>query len=736
TSVITLIATANGGCADTTARTITVHPLPQANFLSTDACFGSSIPFFDQSSVVSGDSITNYSWIFPGGSPATSVVRNPSVIFNQLDTIDVMLVVTNAGGCRDTAVRSVRITANPTAAFSASSSCLGIRPSIINNSSIRPSGSQMYYQWSFSGGAPGMSNDRDPVVDYISPGSSLINLIVSADGGCADTLDRTIRIFPLPLADFSFPLVCYGNAVSFDNLSQLFPGDTMSTYQWNFPLGSPGTSQSFEPSVIFNSLDTSSVRLIATTIHGCRDTVTYPVVISATPIALFSVPDVCEGSVAQIDNLSTVQPAGSIVNYNWFAAGSDLSQSTLDEPAVSYGTAGIYPIDLVVQASGGCADTLRRNITIHPLPVAGFSVPAGCEENALQFTNTSTIVSGNQIQAFSWSLPGGNPSVSTVRNPVVRYDSSGTYDAALVATSVNGCRDTVQVPVVIHALPAIVFTDLDSACVPFCHPFAGNATSVDGVLTQWSWTFPGGNPANSDQENPGLICYDQPGIFGASLQVITEHGCVSDTQVAGIIKAYPLPVADFSISTVATGILNPDFTFMDNSSGNVVQWLWNFGDGSPSVLGGPQEHHSYAGSMVGNTFYRYETSLIVTSRYGCTDTIRRPIDITPDFTFYMPNAFTPNGDRRNGTFFGKSFGVTEYDIWIFDRWGLELWSCHHDGDNIPWDRYGEDGMSSACRWDGTFEGKRVQQDVYVWKVILTDVYGKKHSYLGHVTVLY
>jgi PKD repeat protein len=352
------------------------------------------------------------------------------------------------------------------------------------------------------------------------------------------------------------------------------------------------------------------------------------------------------------------------------------------------------------------------------------------------FSNLSVIPPGQGLQSYSWSFPEGAPVQSGLVNPQAVYDSAGAFTAELIVTTLNGCRDTAVGPVTVHALPRISLPDLDSACVPFCHAFQGSANSIDGAITQWNWSFPGGSPANSTAADPGPVCYDEPGSYGVRLQVATEYGCTDDTSVSDIITAYPLPQADFSISTTTTGILNPSFNFVDASSANVVQWLWNFGDGSPSVLGGPLQQHSYVGSMVGNTFYRYEASLIVTTRYGCTDTILRPLDITPDFTFYIPNAFTPNGDRRNGLFYGKSFGVREYDIWIFDRWGLELWSCHYEGDNIPWDRYGEEGMSSACRWDGTYEGKTVQQDVYVWKVMLTDVYGKRRSFIGHVTVLY
>ena len=146
--------------------------------------------------------------------------------------------------------------------------------------------------------------------------------------------------------------------------------------------------------------------------------------------------------------------------------------------------------------------------------------------------------------------------------------------------------------------------------------------------------------------------------------------------------------------------------------------------------------HSYAAAAPGNDFYNFVATLYVSTQFGCKAKISRPISLDPNFEFYIPNAFTPNGDGANSTFYGKGMGIKDYEIWIFDRWGLELYHCDYHGSNVPWDFYGEEGMSSDCKWDGKVDGRPVQSDVYVWKVRLTDVFGKKHSYIGRVTVLY
>lgn len=47
---------------------------------------------------------------------------------------------------------------------------------------------------------------------------------------------------------------------------------------------------------------------------------------------------------------------------------------------------------------------------------------------------------------------------------------------------------------------------------------------------------------------------------------------------------------------------------------------------------------------------------------GCMDTVIRPLDIVPNFIFYIPSAFTPNSDRNNNMFYGKGMGIKEYDL--------------------------------------------------------------------------
>ncbi len=125
-----------------------------------------------------------------------------------------------------------------------------------------------------------------------------------------------------------------------------------------------------------------------------------------------------------------------------------------------------------------------------------------------------------------------------------------------------------------------------------------------------------------------------------------------------------------------------------------------------------------------HTFYpegTYSVMLTVVNQYGCTDSIIEQIVITPYFTFYAPNCVTPNGDGLNEVFLpiGEGWDLNQFDLWIFDRWGLMF---HHTTNP-----YGG--------WDGTKNSHVVQEDTYVWKVNLFDVFGNPHTFHGIVSVV-
>jgi gliding motility-associated-like protein len=88
--------------------------------------------------------------------------------------------------------------------------------------------------------------------------------------------------------------------------------------------------------------------------------------------------------------------------------------------------------------------------------------------------------------------------------------------------------------------------------------------------------------------------------------------------------------------------------------------------------------------------------------------------ITPQVALFIPNAFTPNGDTHNELY--KPYGETpnEYNFWIYDRWGQEIFHTTDIGTG----------------WDGYFKGDESPNDSYIYLIILKDVLGEEHEMKG------
>ena len=115
----------------------------------------------------------------------------------------------------------------------------------------------------------------------------------------------------------------------------------------------------------------------------------------------------------------------------------------------------------------------------------------------------------------------------------------------------------------------------------------------------------------------------------------------------------------------------------------------------------------------------YAAVLVVKSDKGCLDTMIKTIFVAEDYGIFVPNAFTPNGDGINDIFQPKGYGITKYELDIFDRWGEKIFQTNQF----------EHG------WDGTIKGISIKNDIYTWRIKLTNVFGKSHELTGHVTLI-
>ena len=488
------------------------------------------------------------------------------------------------------------------------------------------------------------------------------------------------------------------------------------TYSW-----SPTTGLS-DPNIgnpVATPTVTTTYTVSAPSPGGCPGTDAVTVFVHPIPVPDFTASLSCAGQVTNFTNLTTVS-SGTIAGLSWdFGDSSPLNNT--QNPTHTYANTGIYTVTLTTTSDQGCTFSKSIPVVVYPVPVAAFSSNSVCLNFPTLFVDQSTVT-GDVVSVWAWDF-GDSSNVNTLQNPSHTYTADGTFTATLIATSNNGCANSISLPVIVYPLPVAKFTVDDSAgCINHCVIFTNSSTVTSGTNDIWEWDF--GDTQNGTGQLPEH-CYTIPGTYTVTLITTTNFGCKDTLVNNSMITAYPLPVAGFSGDPLVTTMLTPTVEFKDKSSG-ATQWLYNFGDGSPTDNAASPTHLFPDFNDADHTYIVHQ---LVTNQWGCIDTTDITIVIKPDYAFYVPNSFSPNNDGKNDYFFGSGIGIIDYEMLIFDRWGNLIWSCKTK--ELP-------QLSTTCKWDGkvtnTTNGA-VQEDVYVWTVQLVDVFKKKHSFTGRVTVV-
>ena len=193
---VQLIISSQYNCLDTSIQEITVHPLPEADFIADSVCFGQATSFTDMSTILTG-SINSYSWVFEFGQSSSDI--NPTHIFSQTGYHSVGLTLTSDQGCKDTLHKDIRVYVLPEPEFAHNDTCDQDSVQFINLSQISE-GSIDFYNWNF--GDSFNSTDTAPAHQFPIEGYYLTELVATSNYGCLDSISHQIEIYPLPQASF------------------------------------------------------------------------------------------------------------------------------------------------------------------------------------------------------------------------------------------------------------------------------------------------------------------------------------------------------------------------------------------------------------------------------------------------------------------------------------------------------------------------------------------------------
>ncbi|MFT7086331.1 MAG: gliding motility-associated-like protein [Vicingaceae bacterium] len=447
-------------CSDTTVQPFQVNRLLAPTMtINGGGCLNNNS--FDFTATGAFESNATFQWNFgPQAIPQNSslpIVTN--ITFNTTGSIPIQLIVFQ-DQCSDTLNQTINLFDNPSGDFftldTTGCSPLDVRftstitdPGAGTNSGV--------YKWDFGNGSP-TSNLPNPTHRYSQDGSYNVTLTYESIGSCIDTiviqklsLIRIGRQFSNNNTDFSAsPLAgCYPLEVQFNNLSTF---DGTATYVWDFGDGSP-TSTATNPIQTFTANGYYDVTLTMTTVGGCTDTLTKKVD-SAIYISLDSSKNRIGFTVNQDTGCAPVDIQFTdtsffegAANFKWYFGDGDSSE--LRNPLHTYQNDGIFDIQLILQTTEKCIDTLsltkpafiETDIKFSTNEVGfDFFPREGCLPLTVQFQDSSKFLG---IPQYFWDFGDGS-NFNALQNPSYTFLDTGTYSVSLLLITSEKCVDTIR----------------------------------------------------------------------------------------------------------------------------------------------------------------------------------------------------------------------------------------------------------------------------------------------------
>lgn len=731
-----------------------------------------NVTFTDISTHPPGLSSVSRTWDFGDGSPTvTAVTAATSHNYTTSGNYGIILKVTDNIGCTDSAtVPNYLRVSNPAAVWSTTGSraCENAPFNFFNSSS----GNGLSYQWSFGDGRT--STQANPTHVYTSTGSYTVRLIVTDNIGCKDTLTRaghvTVNSKPAAAFDLSDSVkICPPLIINFTDRS-------VGAVRWNWTFGTGGNSTLQNPSHTYSASGIYSVRLVATNVNNCSDTVykrarllgyggvmTYGPLTGCAPL-----------TVTFVANDVDFVP-GFIYHYGDGNIGATTGRSI----TYTYNRPGRYIPSLTMTDNLGCIanslglDTIRVDGVISGFTFAPF--PA-CDRGTIQFIDTSRGAFG-PIDAPFWTF--GDGTSSSAQSPSKTYPGPGKYPVTLYHTTATGCRDTLRSAVVFHPLPKITAGPDTSICA------SDTATLRPRGGISYVWA-PGGSLSCTDCTNPGAVpqadtryivtgtdtngCTNTDtvlirvktkvdAIVGPDAEICS--GKMTGLSVTGgaIYEWYPKPTLHNSTTANPTAFPTSDQRYMVISrlascvpdtdyvnvvvhetpkvdagrsrtiiagesrqlegvgTGPIVTWEW-----TPAQWLSCSDCYNPEAQPKRSTVYTVE----VKSGFGCTatDTVRVTV-LCDQGQVFIPNTFTPEGNGVNDIFYPRGRGLEIINRFrIYNRWG-----------ELVFERTNMTIDDRSQGWDGRKEGRLLSPDVYVYTVEATCDTGEPIKWQGDVMLL-
>lgn len=466
----------------------------------------------------------------------------------------------------------------------------------------------------------------------------IYNLIYTIQGsnGCVTTTNYTVFVGSNPAVSLGNPGntdICNVNSLTFPitgtnnnppgttytvtfndgSAPQTFDHPPPNSITHTFATSSCGTTSSDGSNTYENSF---SANIVASNPCSSSSVGVVPIFVSTAPEADFDAPDIaCTNNSVCLTNLSIGEANNGIANpcdnspniiwdispstytitsgsegNDFNSSDSNLWLSGSDELCVNFTQAGTYTITLNTGNRCG-SDSIVKTICVEEPIVPSFNLnqSVGCGALSVIATNTSTLGEICTPPQYLWEASytsdycGTTPETWSFTNgtdensfePQFLFETPGIYTIRL--TAINSCGSTTaQSEVNVTQPPIAGIVPIDDACGPVSiAPIATVQECIPlGSAISYSWSFPGGTPATSNQLSPGTINYDAQGDYEVSLTVTNNCGTVTTTQNFSI-NALPTITNTDTTQTICSGLSTEAILIIANEPLTTFTWTAN-----------------------------------------------------------------------------------------------------------------------------------------------------------------
>ncbi len=431
TYIVQLIATSGMGCSDTAtlAYNIPGYPIFTISLDSTTlACTSDSVHI----NVINGDSTYLYVW-----TPAVTLNPNPLHVLVS-PVVPTLYVLTATDGNACTATDS--ITVGPAdGSFDLFVSETNIQTCSNVATLFATTSVPTTIVWS-QGGIPLVGN---PVNVPATPVNTIYTVTAFASDSCF--LSREVSVTGYNVDVNLDPTIGY-TVCEVDSLPLsvvVTPSSGNLTYQWSVNAPATIINPSSPNPILTGPTGNYTVSVTVTNVI-CTDSLTFPVAITPSVNLIGNIAvHPCNGLMVRFFN----DGEGGVWN---FGDGSPLSNAI--DPVHTYLQDGLY--NVVFSPNIECAIKWKSTIYVQDTPLeANISTNyLDCSGQAeIQFNGTSNYPN-SAINAWAWTFPNGIPVSATIQNPLITFSTEGTILATLVVKDINGCLDTISLPVEVHII--------------------------------------------------------------------------------------------------------------------------------------------------------------------------------------------------------------------------------------------------------------------------------------------